>query len=147
MSLGHGSGTMNRREGKTPDAKRGFSLVEILVVLGIIAFLTAAIVVIMPRIANTSKIAATRATIKKVDELLNDRINGFQRWIQTQNTLAGNNAPGLRRERGLCGTIQPKPAALPRILPAKFAFRTSFPQSFSEMATAPTYNSGPIIKP
>ena len=64
-----------------------------LVVLGIIAFLTAAIVVIMPRLGNASKIAATQATIKKVDELLNDRINGFNRWINTQNTLAGNNPP------------------------------------------------------
>ena len=66
---------------RTPHIKRGFSLIEILVVMGIIAFLTAAIVVIMPRVANAAKIAATRATIKKADEVLNDRINGFRRWI------------------------------------------------------------------
>ena len=51
-------------------ARRGFSLIEILVVIGLIAFLSAAIVAVVPRVANAAKTAATRATIKKVDEML-----------------------------------------------------------------------------
>ncbi len=85
-----------------------------LIVLGLIAFLTAAIVVIMPRLGNASKVAATQATIKKVDELLNDRINGFNRWINTQNTLAGNNPPSYVMSCGIRNTaVSAKPAALP----------------------------------
>src|ERR1700691_4846718 len=70
--------------------RRGFSVIEMLVVIGLIAFLTAAIVAVVPRVAYSAKAAATRATIKKVDELLNDRINGFRRWINKQNQLAGS---------------------------------------------------------
>src|ERR1700722_3251815 len=71
----------------------GFSLIEILVVIGLIAFLTAAIVAIIPRVGNSAKVAATRATIKKVDEMLNDRINGFNRWIANQDRVAGSGTP------------------------------------------------------
>jgi prepilin-type N-terminal cleavage/methylation domain-containing protein len=127
----------------TPSAAlrlRGFSLIEILVVLGIIAFLTAAIVVVLPRLGNASKIAATQATIKKVDELLNDRINGFNRWINTQNTLAGNNAPSYVVAAGN-GTLWSQNPQLYQFLSAKIAFRASFPQNFSELTTTPSYNS------
>ncbi|HEX4072212.1 MAG TPA: type II secretion system protein, partial [Planctomycetaceae bacterium] len=123
-----------------PGRLRGFSLIEILVVLGIIAFLTAAIVVVMPRLGNASKIAATQATIKKVDELLNDRINGFNRWINTQNTLAGNNAPSYVVAAGN-GTLWSQNPQLYQFLSAKIAFRASFAQNFSELTTAPSYNT------
>ena len=119
---------------------RGFSLIEVLVVLGIIAFLTAAIVVVMPRLGNASKIAATQATIKKVDELLNDRINGFNRWIQTQNTLGGNNPPSYVVAAGN-GTLWSQNPPLYQFLSAKIAFRASFPQNFSELTTTPSYNT------
>jgi prepilin-type N-terminal cleavage/methylation domain-containing protein len=112
--------------------RAGFSLIEILVVMGIIAFLTAAIVVILPRVANASKIAATRATIKKVDELLNDRINGFQRWIQTQNTLAGNNPPSYVLGTQYATSYSQNPQ-LYQFLAAKLAFQKAFPQNFSEL--------------
>jgi prepilin-type N-terminal cleavage/methylation domain-containing protein len=131
------------RERATPSAPlrlRGFSLIEILVVLGIIAFLTAAIVVVMPRLGNASKVAATQATIKKVDELLNDRINGFNRWINTQNTLAGNNAPSYVVAAGN-GTLWSQNPPLYQFLSAKIAFRASFPQNFSELTTTPSYNT------
>jgi prepilin-type N-terminal cleavage/methylation domain-containing protein len=131
------------RERATPNAPlrlRGFSLVEILVVLGIIAFLTAAIVVVMPRLGNASKIAATQATIKKVDELLNDRINGFNRWINTQNTLAGNNAPSYVVSSPFAGVYTQNPL-LYKLLATKYAFRTAFPQNFQEATNLPAYNT------
>src|ERR1700722_18054519 len=86
-------------------ARRGFSLIEILVVIGLIAFLTAAIVAVIPRVANASKVAATKATIKKVDEMLNDRVNGFNRWIAKQDRLAGSGTPAyVLQAQGLSGT-------------------------------------------
>jgi prepilin-type N-terminal cleavage/methylation domain-containing protein len=132
---------MNRREVQTRDPRSGFSLIEVLVVMGIIAFLTAAIVVVMPRLANASKVAATKATIKKVDELLNDRINGFVRWIQTQNTQAGNNPPPYVINAGYGTTQYQQNPALYQILGAKYWFRKFFPQYFSEITPTPVYNA------
>jgi prepilin-type N-terminal cleavage/methylation domain-containing protein len=130
-----GEGERGRR------AKAGFSLLEMLVVIGLIAFLTAAVVVVMPRVGNAAKVSATQATIKKVDELLNDRINGFNRWIQTQNTQAGNNPPPYVINAGYGTTQYQQNPALYQILGAKYFFRQYFPQSFSEMIPAPTYNA------
>jgi prepilin-type N-terminal cleavage/methylation domain-containing protein len=130
-------------ERATPTALRrfrGFSLLEVLIVLGLIAFLTAAIVVVLPRLGNASKIAATQATIKKVDELLNDRINGFNRWINTQNTLAGNNAPSYVVSSPFAGVYTQNPL-LYKLLATKYAFRTAFPQNFQEATNLPAYNT------
>lgn len=120
----------------SPLRLRGFSLIEVLVVLGIIAFLTAAIVVVMPRLGNASKIAATQATIKKVDELLNDRINGFNRWINTQNTLAGNNVPSYVGSSPYVSLYQQN-QLVAKILATKYAFRKSFPQTYAEAGITP----------
>lgn len=122
-------------------APRGFSLIEVLVVVGIITFLTGALIVALPRFAASAKIAATRATISKVDELLNDRINGFTRWLQTQNKLAvGTTPPSYVVAAGYTTQYNQNPA-LYQLLAAKAAFRTSFPQNFSELTTTPTYNA------
>ncbi len=132
---------MNRREVRTRDPRSGFSLVEILVVLGIIAFLTAAIVIVLPRVANASKGAATRATIKKVDELLNDRMNAFKRYIQTQNVMAGSGIPSYVTQQGTMSQAA-NSVALAKILAIKQLFRQTFPQSFSEMTSPPSF-TGP----
>jgi prepilin-type N-terminal cleavage/methylation domain-containing protein len=138
-------------ERATPSAAlrlRGFSLIEILVVLGIIAFLTAAIVVVLPRVSNASKIAATRATIKKVDEMLNDRINGFQRWIQTQDSLAAGGTPSyVDSDSQLMahGNL-----ALAKLIAMKKRFRQNFPQTYAELPLPywqpnTQYNVGSLI--
>jgi prepilin-type N-terminal cleavage/methylation domain-containing protein len=139
---------MKRHDRLLPNAPhaRGFSLIEVLVVIGLIAFLTAAIVVIMPRVGNAAKVSATQATMKKVDELLNDRINGFVRWIQTQNTQAGNNPPAYVTNAGYGTTQYQQNPALYQILGAKYFFRKYFPQTFAEMTPAPTYNAS-VHKP
>src|SRR5271163_2378019 len=103
-------------------ARRGFSLLEILVVIGLIAFLTAAIVAVIPRVAYSAKVAATRATIKKVDEMLNDRINGFRRWIQKQDTLAAGNAPSYVTNSPFAGSFASNPIQT-KALAVKYAFR------------------------
>jgi prepilin-type N-terminal cleavage/methylation domain-containing protein len=135
--LGHGKSTMSKFKTLASNARNGFSLIEILVVLGIIAFLTAAVVVVMPRLANASKTSSTQATIKKVDELLNDRINGFDRWLQTQNTQAGNNAPSYVVAAGN-GTLWSQNPQLYQFLSAKIAFRSAFPQTYAEAGSGLT---------
>ncbi len=132
---------MSKPEKRTSNPRTGFSLIEVLIVIGLIAFLTAAVVVIMPRVGNAAKVSATQATIKKVDELLNDRINGFVRWIQTQNTQAGNNPPPYVINAGYGTTQYQQNPALYQILATKYWFRRFFPQNFTETTPVPTYNA------
>src|ERR1700733_10697123 len=117
-----------------PSRNAGFSLIEMLVVIGLIAFLTAAIVAVIPRVGNAAKVASTRATIKKVDELLNDRINGFRRWIQKQDQLASGGAPSYVTNSPFSGSFASNPVQT-RALAVKYAFRLYFPQVFSEFQT------------
>jgi prepilin-type N-terminal cleavage/methylation domain-containing protein len=138
--------TSSRPNRRRPLGQRsGFSLIEILVVIGLIAFLTAAIVSVVPRVANASKVAATRATIKKVDEMLNDRINGFRRWIQKQDRQAGNGTPAyVLQAQGIVGSSLStgNSLAVQKILAQKILFRLYFPQPYSELDPV-TQNSNP----
>ncbi|HET6327402.1 MAG TPA: prepilin-type N-terminal cleavage/methylation domain-containing protein [Planctomycetaceae bacterium] len=128
--------------------RAGFSLIEILVVIGLIAFLTAAIVAVIPRVANSAKVAATKATIKKVDEMLNDRINGFRRWIQKQDQLAGPGNPPSYVTNSPFASAFAANQVQTRALAVKYAFRTYFPQAFSEFSTpiTPGTNHTPVTE-
>jgi prepilin-type N-terminal cleavage/methylation domain-containing protein len=123
----------SRTPGVRHQARRraGFSLIEMLVVVGLIAFLTAAIVAVIPRVANASKVAATKATIKKVDEMLNDRINGFRRWIQKQDQMAGTGTPSYVSLQTLQLTGGNLTQA--KILAIKQLFRSNFAQAYTEL--------------
>ena len=114
--------------------RSGFSLIEILVVIGLIAFLTAAIVAIIPRVGNAAKVAATKATIKKVDELLNDRINGFRRWIQKQDQQAGTGIPSYV-DLGTLALVGGN-VAQAKILCVKKLFAQNFAQTYSELPSS-----------
>ncbi len=137
MSRPSPSSRPGRRRAARSRARRGFSLIEILVVIGLIAFLTAAIVAVVPRVTHAARVAATRATIKKVDEMLNDRINGFRRWINKQNQLAGNsttNPPSYVTNSPYASMFGANPVQT-KALAIKYAFKTYFPQLFSEFST------------
>ena len=137
MSRPSPSSRPGRRRAARGHTRRGFSLIEILVVIGLIAFLTAAIVAVVPRVTHAARVAATRATIKKVDEMLNDRINGFRRWIQKQNQLAGNsttNPPSYVTNSPYASMFGANPVQT-KALAIKYAFKTYFPQLFSEFST------------
>jgi prepilin-type N-terminal cleavage/methylation domain-containing protein len=127
-------------------ARHGFSLIEILVVIGLIAFLTAAIVAVIPRVANSSKVAATKATIKKVDEMLNDRINGFRRFIQKQDQQAGSGTPAyVLQAQSLSGQTLMTPGtslAAAKVIAIKTLFRMYFAQTYSELDQT-TQNTNP----
>jgi prepilin-type N-terminal cleavage/methylation domain-containing protein len=118
-------------------ARHGFSLIEILVVIGLIAFLTAAIVAVIPRVANAAKVAATKATIKKVDEMLNDRINGFRRFIQKQDQQAGSGTPGyVLQAQSLSGQTILTPGtslSAAKVIAVKALFKMYFAQAYTEL--------------
>jgi prepilin-type N-terminal cleavage/methylation domain-containing protein len=130
--------TSSRPNKRRPVGQRsGFSLIEILVVIGLIAFLTAAMVAVIPRVGNAAKVASTKATIKKVDEMLNDRINGFRRWIQKQDQQAGLGTPGyVLQAQATSGSTILSPGtslAAAKVIAIKTLFRSYFPQTYAEL--------------
>lgn len=60
----------------------GFTLIEVLVVITIIAVLTALVAVASVGFIGTAREAATRTTIKKVDEAILERVSAINRWHQ-----------------------------------------------------------------
>ncbi len=70
---------MQRRAHHHRRPSRGFSLVEILIVISILATLISLSLVVLGTSQNAANIAATRATITKVDSLLRDQFKGFSR--------------------------------------------------------------------
>jgi type II secretory pathway pseudopilin PulG len=131
-----GSHTWRRRSSAIPAS---FSLAEILVVIAIMAFLMAAIVAVVPRVQNAAKIAKTRAIIKKVDEMLNDRLNGFKRYIATQDRLAGSGSSVIPSYALNSMAEAGNNIPLAKVLGIKKAFRQAFAQSYAEL--------NPSIKP
>ena len=63
-------------------ARRGFTLIEVLVVITIISLLTALITVASVGFIGQARAAATRSTIKKVDEAILERVSAVNRWHQ-----------------------------------------------------------------
>lgn len=71
-----------RRVARRPSRRGGFTLVEILVVITIIAVLTAIVTVASVGFIGAAREAATRTTIKKVDEAVMERVGAVNRWHQ-----------------------------------------------------------------
>lgn len=112
------------------NSRAGFSLIEMLMVIGIIIFLIAISVTVIGNIVGSSRVKATRATVRKVNELLMHRADSFQRWLQDSGELDTQNLElsGALAEAG-------GDEALARVLRTKQLFRDHFPQTNQEAAT------------
>lgn len=85
--------------------RSGFTLVELLVVIGIIAFLFAISFIAVMGAVGSAREKATITTIRKVDAILTKRIEGFERWVKSEDEAA-SRLPGYitaleRRDSGL----------------------------------------------
>lgn len=103
---------------------RGFTLIELMIVIAIIALLFSAIAVAAMYAIGGAKVAATRATIVKVQGLLQARIDSVMRKDP---------------ERTLVDTLA-VPARFPNrkqaeVMARKFTFRQAFPQTWLEIET------------
>lgn len=62
--------------------RRGFTLLELLIVITIISILTTMIAVASVTFIGQARAAATRTTIRKVDEAILERVSAINRWHQ-----------------------------------------------------------------
>jgi prepilin-type N-terminal cleavage/methylation domain-containing protein len=109
------------------NSRTGFSLVELLVVIAIIAVLVAFMTVAVMSALGNARVQATQALIKKVDGLLRQRIEAFNRfdfnskfgWATTQKLSEADS-------------IQNRAKVLAR----KWLFQRYFPQTWYEVQQA-----------
>ncbi|MDA1013111.1 MAG: type II secretion system protein [Planctomycetota bacterium] len=62
----------------------GFSLLEIIVVIGIIAFLLSITLTAVSSFSHSAREAATATTVLKIQKLMQQRIDGFEAWVNLQ---------------------------------------------------------------
>lgn len=89
--------------------RSGFTLIELMVVTGIIAVLVGLVIVALPAFITNSRQAATETVIKKVDAMLQDRMSAMELYFEESN----------RRATAKDGTT--------RIKPPSYVDRTSNP--------------------
>lgn len=112
---------------ESKNSHSAFTLVELLIVLGLIALLFSLIAVAAMSSIGGAKITATRGTMTKIQGMIKERIEALNQRpidppaVQFYFTLAGNNSK--RAE----------------VLARKALFRQAFPQSWQELAT---YSAG-----
>lgn len=117
--------------------RHGFSLIELLVVISVIAILATLSLVVMKDILDQSREDATAMTITKVSELLEERITAFDRAasrgrisqhaaVVEANAKSAFGIPFNSRTRLLRKRVA-------EIIARKLLFRDNFPQRFAEM--------------
>lgn len=115
--------------------RRGFTLVELLVVIALIAFLIAITVTAYGNYVQSTRVKASRTTVTKVASILDDRLRAFniafEPGRQNQFSADINNyvANGLDLE-------------LARIIVRKEKLKQFFPQRFAELDATQVANDG-----
>lgn len=128
----------------------GFTLLELLIVIGLIATLMTLSVVVMSGFLTTAEVEATSATIQKTFRLLEQRIDAFDRAFKgsrkqttitaMRSLLADPNVDGDRSD-GIFGVSD----EAVEIMAKKALFRFEFPQRMDErllFGDAGTYVTG-----
>lgn len=123
--------TIAMRNALRSPVRAGFTLVELMIVISIIAFLAAALVYAIGRMGVKAKEEATYATIRKVSNQVQERLEAFDRLrSQPQWTLDAKTKVSYYANQNMSVSLEQAKAML-----FKDRMKISFPQSFNEYAT------------
>lgn len=135
--------SLNQRNIGPARSCRGFTLLELMVVMAIIIFLVSITVVVVSAGLNSARAGATKATIRKIDGLLTKRMEAFTIAIDKQNQSTHpryiyNDKLFPAAATPLSGDISPFVLASRNVLRAKVLgrkglFRLGFPQTMGEI--------------
>lgn len=117
--------------------RQGFTLLELLIVVAIVGTLMSLSVVVMYGFVNQAEEEATSATIQKINRLLEERIDAFDRAFKgTRKDVAIRNMRAVLADPDLNGDqsdgIFGVKDAVVEILAKKALFRFEFPQRIDE---------------
>lgn len=121
-------------------SRKGFTMVELLVVVGIIVVLMGMMVAVVGSSMKTARTAATSALIQKIDVLLDERMKGFDRATKSADFQRIITARKQSLESGGIFGVSPDVLA---IVARKDFFKSNFPQRYADFAPALTA-SGPL---
>ena len=107
--------------------RRGFTMIELLVVMGVILFLMSISIVALGNALTIARQRATKATILKVHGLMQQRVEAFHRGIDKINLQPAKEK--LRRDLGVSKITNDNAYA---ILVKKQIYQSRFPQNFYE---------------
>lgn len=114
----------------------GFTIVELLMVVGILLFLIATSAFVVRNIGNKAREKATMATIVKVNGLVQDRIEAMRKALDSSKNQRQIESLVGQKYASLVNNFSGKYRGLPRpvveILVRKDIFRQNFPQYIAE---------------
>lgn len=111
--------------------RRGFTLLELLVVMTVISLMLALLVGASFRFVVSARSTATAGTITKVNGILQDRVNQFRAFDFTDSAYRARDAWNLANPADPIMTLE-----LAEVLMRKTRFQKAFPQSFAEVTQA-----------
>ena len=109
--------------------RRGFTMVELMVVIGLILFLMSISVAALSSALGIARQRATQATILKVHGLMQQRVDAFNRAMERTNLQP--NVSKLVRDLGI-PTRRTQDDKVYEVLVKKQIFQSRFPQNFNE---------------
>ncbi len=117
-------------------ARRGFTLLELLIVVALIALLLSIAVFALGRTITQARETATRTTLLKVDGLLQQRLEALRTLLETpQRKTEMQNRLAAKKNYLQNNSITGVPEKMLQLMVYKDYFRAAFPQNSSDAAT------------